>query len=150
MAETYGFFDSTDGDERIYTSDDFNNIFESLFGDGFVGDANSLRSVRSGFRITVKPGCAFINGHWYRNDTDKTLTASAPSSGVRYDRVVIQLSHNRNIISLVLRQGTSTDPPALNDNAEFKELAVCSLLVTTSGIQSVNDERKFISLKGGQ
>lgn len=149
MAETYGFFDSAEGDERIYTSDDFNNIFESLFGDGIIGDTNSLKSVRSGFRVTVKPGSAFINGHWYRNDTDKILTASAPSSGVRHDRIVIRLSYVQNTISAILRQGTSTEPPTLNNNAEFKELAVCSLLVTTSGIQSVNDERNFISLRGG-
>lgn len=149
MAETYGFYDSKDDDERIYTADDFNNVLAQLVTDGVAGGDNSLKSGRDGFNLTVSAGCAIISGHWYINDSSKTLRASAPSSGVRYDRVVLRMFLNQNKIALVLRQGTSTAPPELNNNSSFREIPVSLLLVSTSGIQSVTDERKFITLRGG-
>ena len=150
MAEICGFWDSQNGDERVYTADDFNGVMQMLFGDGIVGDSNALKAEwLSEFRINVKPGCALIDGHWYQNTEDKVFTVPVPESGTRYDRIVLRLNRTQRKIGLVLREGDSSGAPEPYDNSTYKEISICNTVVVASRVVSVNNDRAFISLKNG-
>lgn len=150
MAEIYGFWDSQDGDERVYTADDFNGVLKMLFKDGIIGGSTSLKAeFLSEFRIKVNPGCALIDGHWYQNTEDKVFTVPVPQSGARYDRIVLRLNRTQRKIGLVLRQGDSSGAPEPYDNSTYKEISISYPIVHASRVVSVPDDRVFISLQNG-
>lgn len=147
MAETYGFFDSSSGDTRTYSADDFNNVMSALFADGVMGSDNPLNASSSGLTVAIAPGMALIDGHWYKNSTDNALTITPPGSGVRYDRIVLRLNRNTKTITLAAKQGTASAPPALFDSSSHKEISICKILVATSQIIATTDERQYAALR---
>ena len=149
MAETYGFWDSTEGDTRTYSADSFNNILQMLFTDGICGDSTSLRASGSGLSVSVSAGGAIIEGHWYKNSAAKSLSFTPPTSGVRYDRIVLRHNISNKRIGLVYRKGTGSSPPEPVNNGTYHDIPICKLLVSSSQIISITDERNFISLRGG-
>lgn len=149
MAETYGFFNSEDDDTRSYSAEDFASALGILVSDGIAGGRYALGTNRDGLTVTVGAGGAVIDGYWYKNSTTKTFEVSPPSSGVRYDRVVVRLNRTARTIKLVYRKGTAQAAPELYDDSSYKEISVCRLVVVPTTVASVTDERSFISLKGG-
>lgn len=118
MAEYHGFFEAI-WDENVYNPiteeytgwwdiaylwKDFMNYFALFVGNGvFASPTNQLKVMAGqGMSVVVRPGWAFINGHWYHNDTDKVLMIpynSATSS--RIDSVKVRLSEaDRTILAL--------------------------------------------------
>lgn len=102
----YGFFESSESLPRLYFSDSFNKYFEGLipangvfFKDNIIdnGASGDLEVVPStnGFGVTVRPGKAIVDNHWYRQHTSEILNlTSANPSLDRYDFIVLRCNSN--------------------------------------------------------
>ncbi len=113
MAETSGFFNAQliDGEpDRVYEAAQFAAYYATLIGNGvFANPATNLQVVAgtNALEVVVKPGSAFINGYWYKNDENLSLSFSPNSGGqVRWDEVVVELNLGTREISTKLIQGS--------------------------------------------
>lgn len=107
----------------------------------------------SGMQVKVKTGCAWIDGHFVRNDAEATLAiGAAHATLIRWDRVVLRVDRSANTIVLAILAGTpsgSPAVPALTQNSTVYEISLAYVVVgaavstITSG--NVNDERSFQS-----
>lgn len=113
-----GFFNAilTNGEyDRKYNANDYCDNLAVVISNGVLrGVDDDLKVTASGMVVTVGVGRAWINGHYYVNDTPHTFAAvSAPIGGARYDRVFLRLNNNLAVrsISLVYAQGTAGNSP---------------------------------------
>lgn len=84
-------------------------------------------------QVTVKAGKAWINGYFYNNTSDHTITiATADGQLNRIDRVVVRWDlTNRTITAAVKSSAFSASPsvPALQRDADIYELALADIYV---------------------
>lgn len=108
MAQTSGFFEAQWDEEAIdpttgkpgywdrnYLSEQFAKYFSTFIGNGvFANPVNQLKVIPGvGLTVIVKSGFAFINGYWYYNDEDLTLTVPAnATTSPRTDSVKVRFS----------------------------------------------------------
>ena len=155
--EKSSFFNSVSGDRR-YKAEDWASYFASFIGNGvFPVPATGLQVVAgTGMKITVKAGKAWINGYFYNNTSDLSLTL-ATADGVlnRIYRIVVQWNlTNRNISVQVKPSSYSASPaaPAVQRDADIYELALADVYVgagVTAITQSnITDRRYNTSLCG--
>lgn len=134
MAEKSGFFNSINGDRR-YKADFFAEYFSSFIGNGvFPNPSNALQVIAStNMSIIVKAGKAWINGYYYNNDTDLTLTLDT-ADGVlnRIDRVVLQFNTLNRAITAEIKKGvfaSNAVVPALQRDSNAYELALADIYI---------------------
>lgn len=113
-----GFFNAilTNGEyDRKYNANDYCDNLAVVISNGVLRSVeDDLKVTASGMVVTVGVGRAWINGHYYINDTPHSFAAvSAPIGGARYDRVFLRLNKNLAVrsVSLVYQQGTAADNP---------------------------------------
>lgn len=113
-----GFFNAilTNGEpDRKYNANDYCDNLAVVISNGVLrGVDDDLRVTASGMIVTVGVGRAWIDGHYYVNDTPHAFGAiSAPIGGTRYDRVFLRLDKNlaARSVTLVYQQGTAGDTP---------------------------------------
>ena len=157
MAETSSFFNSLNHD-RKYKAEDWADYFSAFIGNGVFGSPSVGLQVlvSSGMNVTLKSGKAWINGYYYRNSADLTLTIPT-ADGVlkRIDRIVIKWDLTNRVIRAAVKSGTpsaSPTAPALQRNADAYELAVADVLVnagaTTISQANITDQRQNNALCG--
>lgn len=158
MAEKSSFFNSVSGD-RKYKAEDWASYFGALIGNGvFPNPATNLQVVpgASGLTVTVHAGKAWINGYYYNNTDDLTLTLPTPDgSKKRIDRIVVRWSLSDRKISAQVKSGmAATNPSAavLQRDSDVYELAIADVLVgvaaTSITSASITDRRYDSSLCG--
>ena len=158
MAEKSSFFNSVSGD-RKYKAEDWASYFGTLIGNGvFPNPATNLQVVpgASGLTVTVHAGKAWINGYYYYNTDDLTLTLPTPDgSKKRIDRIVVRWSLSDRKISAAVKSGTAaTNPSAavLQRDSDVYELAIADVLVgvaaTSITSASITDRRYDSTLCG--
>lgn len=158
MAEKSSFFNSVSGD-RKYKAEDWASYFGALIGNGvFPNPATNLQVVpgASGLTVTVHAGKAWINGYYYNNTDDLTLTLPTPDgSKKRIDRIVVRWSLSDRKISAAVKSGTAaTNPSAavLQRDSDVYELAIADVLVgvaaTSITSASITDRRYDSTLCG--
>lgn len=158
MAEKSSFFNSVSGD-RKYKAEDWASYFGALIGNGvFPNPATNLQVVpgASGLTVTVHAGKAWINGYYYNNTDDLTLTLPTPDgSKKRIDRIVVRWSLSDRKISAQVKSGTAaTNPSAavLQRDSDVYEIAIADVLVgvaaTSITSASITDRRYDSSLCG--
>lgn len=113
-----GFFNAlyTNGAyDRTYNANDYCDNLAVVISNGVLrGVGDDLKVTANGMVVTVGVGRAWINGHYYYNDTAYSFAAvSAPAGGTRYDRVFLRLDKSLNVrsVSLVYQQGTASNSP---------------------------------------
>lgn len=182
MKEVSGFWDSIEptpgnaGDERAYDAQDVAVPFAYLVTDGVQtstdGTGLQVIPVNNIARTTrVKPGFAWINGHWYKlfddgtgDETANTMQHEAPLSGrQRYDRIVLRYNGNQTLdgryITLAIKKGTEVTanpqrPELTRENGinGIYELSLASVLITSTQTyvveSNITDERGTTSLCG--
>ncbi|MGM9924783.1 MAG: hypothetical protein ACI35R_11105 [Bacillus sp. (in: firmicutes)] len=153
MAEYSRFFDSVQGDRRVYNAADFAEYFKRIVTNGIYIDQNKLNvsATGSNMTVTVGSGSAFIEGYMYINTSNKTLTVASPEPYVdRVDRVVLRLDRSageRNIKAIVLKgtAGSNPSPPALQRDAYIYDIPLAQIRVIQGqsyiGSTQVTDER---------
>lgn len=155
MAETSGFFeaqlDEISGEyDREYYASQFAQYFSLFIHNGVFGNpTNQLKvTAGTGLNIVVAEGWAFINGHWYHNDSNKTIAISPnTSSQDRVDSVVCRLDVvNRVISAIVIETSEITRDSAYYD----LKLAEVNVAVGTTAIVNsmIADTRLLESVCG--
>ena len=143
MAETSGFFDSTSEDIREYSSGDFANFIKHFFVNGVIG-TDSLKPSNSNLTLTVAAGDAVINGYWYSNSENVIYNIST-ATDTRQDRIVLRLDLSSGVRSVSLKylQGSSDAYPELTQTDTIYDISVCRLIVSSSQITSLIDDRIY-------
>nr|DAZ11407.1 MAG TPA: Receptor Binding Protein [Caudoviricetes sp.] len=155
--EKSSFFNSVGGD-RVYNAENWAEYFSSFIGNGvFPSPSTNLQVVTGdGMTITIRAGKAWINGYFYFNTNDLSITL-ATADGVlnRIDRIVIRWDLTNRIISAAVKSSTpsaSPSAPALQRDADAYELCIADVLVgagvtaVTQG--NITDQRLNAALCG--
>ena len=148
--EQSSFFNSVSGD-RKYKAEDWASYFGSFIGNGvFPVPSTGLQVVAgNGMQITVKAGKAWINGYFYNNTSDLSLTL-ATADGVlnRIDRIVVRWDLTNRVISAKVKSSSysaSPTAPAVERDADIYELAIADVYVgagvTAITGSSITDKR---------
>lgn len=155
--EKSSFFNSVSGD-RVYRAEEWADYFASFIGNGvFPVPSNNLQVVAgAGMVIAVKAGKAWINGYFYNNTNDLSVTLPT-ADGVlkRIDRIVVRWDLTNRVISVKVKSSTpSASPiaPPLQRNADAYELCLADVLVgagvTAVSQANITDRRLDMSLCG--
>lgn len=142
MPETSGFFNSKvldDGSyDRVYLAENFADYFASFVGNGvFANKLNALQViVDSAMNVKVRAGQAWINGYWYENDSDLSLTLStAPTTGYRTDSIVVRYGVTDRSIKCYVKKGAlNTVNPAPIRDSEYYELVLAYIKVSAGTV----------------
>jgi hypothetical protein len=155
--EKSSFFNSVSGD-RTYKAEDWASYFASFIGNGvFPVPSTGLQVVvNDGMTVTVKAGKAWINGYFYTNTSDLSITlATADGQLKRIDRIVIRWDlTSRTISAQVKSSAFSASPtaPALQRDADIYELALADILVPAGATAitqgNITDQRLNTELCG--
>lgn len=157
MAITSGMYDSGE-----YACGDYANMQMSFQRDGYVLDyGDELEIVQSSpaaMTVTLGSGRAWIQGYWYQNSEDKTITISAADAIYpRIDRVVLRLTPTaapRKIVAAVLTgtPGATPSAPDLTQEAATYEISLAQIAVAAGETQlltaDITDERNNYTLCG--
>lgn len=152
MAQTSGFFNAFQRGgvyDRTYDANDYCDNLATIIKSGVVHSTNDdLKvSAHEGMTISVGYGRAWINGHWFFNDSAYTgLTiATAPSNeATRIDRVVLRLDTNTAVrsVALAVKTGVASQSPVapeLTRSGGIYEIALADIRVE-QGIVSIADK----------
>lgn len=151
MAENSGFFDAhlVDGAyDRVYLAESFAKYFASFIGNGiFGGKSNELmvqQKSTADMSIRVLSGQAWINGYWYENDNEVSLSIDI-ADGVlnRVDLIVLRWDNSERVIRLGVKKGTpatNASSPQLQRDADYYELMLAKVYVNagTTSITQAN------------
>lgn len=134
--------------DRTYNANDYCDNLATIIKNGVVYSANDDLKVtaHAGMSISVGYGRAWINGHWFFNDTAYTglVIATAPSgNNARIDRVVLRLDTSTAVRSVELAVLTGTAAaspvaPALTRSGSIYEIALADIYVG-AGVLSITN-----------
>ena len=155
--EKSSFFNSVSGD-RKYKAEDWASYFGSFIGNGvFPVPSTGLQVVvDNGMNLLLKAGKAWINGYFYNNTSDLTITIGTADGQLnRIDRIVVRWDLTNRIISAEVKSSAysaSPTAPALQRDADIYELALADVYVgagvTTITQSNITDQRLNTSLCG--
>lgn len=148
--EKSSFFNSVSHD-RTYRAEDWAEYFASFIGNGvFPVPSTGLQVVvDNGMNLLLKAGKAWINGYFYNNTSDLTITIGTADGQLnRIDRIVVRWDLTNRIISAEVKSSAysaSPTAPALQRDADIYELALADVYVgagvTTITQSSITDLR---------
>lgn len=163
MAENSGFFDAhlVDGEyDRVYLAESFAKYFASFIGNGiFGGKSNELmvqQKTAADMSVRVLPGQAWINGYWYENESELSLSIDL-ADGVlnRIDLIVLRWDNSERVIRLAVKKGTpatNAAAPQLQRDADYYELMLAKVYIKAGAISiiqaNITDMRLDYSLCG--
>ena len=159
MAQKSGFFNAllqAGVYDRQYNADDYSDNLAVVISNGVLKSANNdLKVISNGLNLTVNAGRAWINGHYYNNESSYSLPAvTPPTGGSRIDRVILRFDKTITVRSITLQylQGTAaTSPvaPALTRTDTIYDLCLAEIGVTANSTSvMVTDKRGDSSLCG--
>lgn len=144
MSENSGFFNAqlVDGEpDRAYEASHFAAYYATLIDNGvFANPATNLQVVAgaNALEVIVKAGKAFIQGYWYTNTENLSLSFS-PNSGtgqVRWDEVILELNLSTRQIAAKVVTGTlsGTRPtPTVIRSGNVYQLCLAQLKIPPTG-----------------
>ena len=119
MAFSCGFFNSK-GLDRTYTAENFTEYLSSIICNGILdtyGQNFKLTAASSGLKVILGTGKAWINGHYFVNDSRYTIDLSEymDESLPRYVGIAIYLDTTESVRSVTLKlfPGTPAESPSL-------------------------------------
>lgn len=140
MAQECGFFNAQlVGEEydRVYLAEQFAAYFASFIGNGIFGSSMQQLEVMaqndSNMSVKVLAGQAWINGWWYRNTEEYTLSIDV-ADGVlsRIDAIVLRWGNSERDMWLHVIKGTpSANPqaPTISRDADYYDLQLATVSV---------------------
>ena len=146
MAQECGFFNAQlVGEEydRVYLAEQFAAYFASFIGNGVFGSSMQQLEVvaqeASDMSVRVLSGQAWINGWWYRNTTDYTLSLSV-ADGVmaRIDVIVLRWGNTERDMWLQVIEGTpSANPvkPDIRRDADYYDLQLAYITIPAGSLR---------------
>ena len=129
--------------DRKYNANDYADNLAVVINNGVLRSTkDDLKVTASGLVVYVGVGRAWIEGHYYVNDTPHAFAATTvPTGGARYDRIILRLNKNLAVrsIELVYVEGvTSNNPvkPAPVREGNIFDIVLADIYVT-AGATSV-------------
>lgn len=155
MAETSGFFDAEElvdgGYDREYLAEQWANYFKLFVGNGvFATPTNQLKvRANSGLNLKIMPGWAWINGYWYHNDSELSITVPANvTSAPVTDGIFIRFDSANRIIDAHVAAGRTT----VDRVAPYYELKIAEVVVGVGATEltdaNITDTRANSSVCG--
>lgn len=155
--EKSSFFNSISGDRR-YKAEEWAEYFASFIANGvFPNPSTGLQVLASNSMIiTVNTGKAWINGYFYFNTSNLTITLDN-ADGVlnRIDRVVVRWDLQDRVISVKVKKGTYSANPsaaAIQRDADAYELVLADVYVGAGAVSvsqaNITDQRLNSTLCG--
>lgn len=155
--EKSSFFNSISGDRR-YKAEEWAEYFASFISNGvFPNPSTGLQVLASNSMIiTVNTGKAWINGYFYFNTSNLTITLDN-ADGVlnRIDRVVVRWDLQDRVISVRVKKGTYSATPsaaAIQRDADAYELVLADIYVGAGAVSvsqaNITDQRLNSTLCG--
>ena len=142
MAQKSGFFNARLNAgvyDRQYNANDFSDNLGAVISTGVFRSANDdLKVTANGLNLTVAAGRAWINGHYYKNDSDYSLPAvTPPTGGSRIDRVVLRFDDTITVRSITIQYLTGTaavspEAPELTRNDTIYEICLAEIAVSAN------------------
>ena len=146
MSFSFGFFNAKNMD-RTYTAEDFTGYLSSIICNGVFdtyGDCFSV-TAGSGTKVIIGTGKAWIDGHYFINDTPYTLdlTKYVDESLSRYVTIGIScdVSENVRACKLEVKSGTAATSPSIpvfEDTASKKHLTLAAVYLK-GGAKTITD-----------
>lgn len=156
MAQECGFFNAQlVGEEydRVYLAEQFAAYFASFIGNGVFGQSMQKLEVLSqttpNMSVKVLSGEAWINGWWYRNTEEYTLSIDV-ADGVlnRIDAIVLRWGNQERDMWLQVIKGTaSSNPvaPTIRRDADYYDLQLATISIAKGTVRitqsSISDTR---------
>lgn len=155
--EKSSFFNSISGDRR-YKAEEWAEYFASFIANGvFPNPSTGLQVLASNSMIiTVNTGKAWINGYFYFNTSNLTITLDN-ADGVlnRIDRIVVRWDLQDRVISVKVKKGTYSATPsaaAIQRDADAYELVLADVYVGAGAVSvsqaNITDQRLNSTLCG--
>lgn len=155
--EKSSFFNSVSGDRR-YKAEEWAEYFASFIANGvFPNPSTGLQVLaNNSMAITIKTGKAWINGYFYFNTSDLSVTLDN-ADGVlnRIDRVVVRWDLQERAISVLVKKGTYSATPtatAIQRDADAYELVLADVYVGAGAVSlsqsNITDQRLNSTLCG--
>lgn len=155
--EKSSFFNSISGDRR-YKAEEWAEYFASFIANGvFPNPSTGLQVLASNSMIiTVNTGKAWINGYFYFNTYNLTITLDN-ADGVlnRIDRIVVRWDLQDRVISVQVKKGTYSATPsaaAIQRDADAYELVLADVYVGAGAVSisqaNITDQRLNSNLCG--
>lgn len=144
MAQECGFFNAQlVGEEydRVYLAEQFAAYFASFIGNGIFGSSMQQLEITANndMTTTILSGQAWINGWWYRNTSDCTLSHSV-ADGIlsRIDAIVLRWDNSARDMYLHIIEGTPSanpvKPPIVRD-ADYYDLQLGYVSIPAGSIR---------------
>lgn len=136
-----GFFDAVNND-RVYTAEDMNRLYNRVIHDGVFPDENNnpsddlLVEADGGMTITVGIGEGVFASHWLKNSVDIPIEVPSNSSNDRIDSVVIQVDTRKsgragNIVYRTGEPSINPAPPQINEAQGVVEYRLANISVVS-------------------
>lgn len=128
MAIKYGFFNAVDGD-REYNADNISDYFKGLISNGVYESLDGALQVmaNSSHGVAVKTGRMMIDGHYFENTEDLTISLPVKGSAFYYAVSVIMDRTNRTM-TLSYKSGTTSQgkpvKPSLARDSRYYEMVL--------------------------
>lgn len=163
MAQECGFFNAQlVGEEydRVYLAEQFAAYFASFIGNGIFGKSMQklevLAQASPNMSIKVLSGEAWINGWWYRNTEEYTLSLDV-ADGVlnRIDAIVLRWGNQERDMWLQVIKGTASSSPvapAIRRDADYYDLQLATVSIVKGAIkitQSAINDTRLVTAKCG-
>lgn len=140
---TSGFFNAS-GQDRAYSADDMNKMFEGLITEGIIGAIgnNFVVSSPSGMTLQVGSGKAWYINSWIESDASYTVNISAAHASLdRIDTVALNFDKTDEVRAntIVVVKGTpsgSPVAPTLLDTSTNKQVPLAHISVA-SGVTEI-------------
>lgn len=121
--------------DRDYTDADFADYFKTIFGTGVILSALNgfeASAVAGQKKVKIDTGLAYLEGRMALNETAVEPDFLAPTSGTRYDYVILESDADERKINIYVKEGTSGAPPAVTRAGDIFEAALFKLTLTST------------------
>lgn len=157
--QKYGFFNAlSQGGEydRKYNANDYSDNLAVVISNGVLRSSNDdLKVTASGRVVKVAAGKAWINGHYYNNTSEYQFDeVSQPTTGNRYDRVMLRFNNDINSRNILLTYVKGTEaanavPPEPTREGNIYDIVLATIYsVASSQNLIITDERGTEGLCG--
>lgn len=153
MAEISGYWGGTtvgDATSAPYDDAEFADILRILLladpeTDAVIaGYLNDLSITGASSPVNYNTGAALVNGWWYKNTTSTTIAVSTPAVSTRQDYLILSKDAGAQTVRVKDLQGVEGGGlPTLTQNATSWEVALYSLTITTAGVITLTDLRRY-------
>lgn len=147
MAQECGFFNAQlvgeNEYDRVYLAEQFAAYFASFIGNGVFGKSMQKLEVLSqtnpNMSVKVLSGEAWINGWWYRNTDEYTLSLDV-ADGVlsRIDAIVLRWGNQERDMWLHVIKGTASSNPVapnIKRDADYYDLQLATVMIQRGAIK---------------